>query len=400
MITQIRAAIAKETRLLVRDVHGLALLFLLPLAFILIMSLALQDAFASRNGKQIEVALLDRDATVDSRELTKRLDDHDAFAITQPDTDAQTADLIALVDQQGAMFGVAIPQGYSDTILDDAEDADAVEVIVSPDADKRTEMIFISALRESLGRHKVDAMLAAMAEAGGEEPDTDSKALDTPVEVSYSYAATVDAPPSAVQQNVPAWLVFAIFFVAIPFSNTFISERNLGVQRRLTTTGMGPASQFIGKLVPYFIVNLMQVGLMLVAGAWLVPCLGGDALQIQGSPIALFVLACCISIAALSLALVISVMAGTTEQATLASGIGNVVLAALGGVMVPRFIMPQAMQKLSDISPMAWGLDGFLELLLHDGGLGDIVNHIVKLCVFSLIMVSIAGFMQGRKLSV
>lgn len=396
MITQISAAVLKETRLLLRDVHGLALLFILPLAFILVMSLALQDAFASRAGKQIEVVVLDHDRTDDSAGLIARLDAHDAFSAPLFEGDVA---LDAALGAEGAMFAVAIPKGYSDTLLEEAEDAEAVEVLVSPDADKRTEMIFISALRESLGRHKVDAMLAAMAEAGGEEPEADSAALDTPVEIAYAYAASNDAPPSAVQQNVPAWLVFAIFFVAIPFSNTFIAERNLGVQRRLMTTRMGPISQFIGKLVPYYVVNMLQVGLMLAAGVWLVPLLGGEALNLQGSPLAMFILASAISLAALSLALAISVTAGTTEQATLAVGVGNIVLAALGGVMVPRFIMPQAMQKLSDVSPMAWGLDGFLELLLHDGGLGDIVNQLAKLCVFSLVMMAIAGVMYGRRAS-
>ena len=227
-----------------------------------------------------------------------------------------------------------------------------------------------------------------------------SAALDTPVNVSYAYAARDDIRPSAVQQNVPAWLVFAIFFVAIPFSNTFISERQLGVQKRITTMQMDFASQAIGKLVPYFGVNMLQTAMMLAAGIWLVPLLGGDALQIQGSPIALILLAASISLAALSLALVISVLAASTEQATLASGIGNIVLAAIGGIMAPRFIMPQTMQDLSAFSPMAWGLDGFLELLLHDGSLEDIVIQLLRLTVFSIAMIGFAAFMHRRRATV
>ncbi len=42
----LRACVRKETLLLTRDLHGLALLFIMPLAFVLIMSLALQDQFA------------------------------------------------------------------------------------------------------------------------------------------------------------------------------------------------------------------------------------------------------------------------------------------------------------------------------------------------------------------
>ena len=45
------ASFVKELQLLARDVHGLALLFVLPLVFILVMSLALQDLFESRAGR-------------------------------------------------------------------------------------------------------------------------------------------------------------------------------------------------------------------------------------------------------------------------------------------------------------------------------------------------------------
>jgi ABC-2 type transport system permease protein len=48
------ATIRKELQLLLRDIHGLMLLFVMPVVFILIMSLALQDQFAQRDGKQKE----------------------------------------------------------------------------------------------------------------------------------------------------------------------------------------------------------------------------------------------------------------------------------------------------------------------------------------------------------
>ncbi len=56
---ELRACIVKELRLLGRDVHGLALLFVMPAAFILIMSLALKvhyfhrDHFSGTNFKLI-----------------------------------------------------------------------------------------------------------------------------------------------------------------------------------------------------------------------------------------------------------------------------------------------------------------------------------------------------------
>jgi ABC-2 type transport system permease protein len=193
-----------------------------------------------------------------------------------------------------------------------------------------------------------------------------------------------------VQQSVPAWLVFAIFFVSIPFSNTFIRERQLGVQRRLATIDVGPVTQFLGKLIPYFLVNQIQVVLMLAAGVFLVPLLGGQALQLNGSPFALVLLSAAVSLAALGLALLIAVTARTSEQATMASGLGAIVLAALGGIMIPKFVMPEGMQAIADLSPMAWGLDGFLGLLLRGGGVADIWAELAKLTGFGLVTLGAA----------
>jgi ABC-2 type transport system permease protein len=187
-----------------------------------------------------------------------------------------------------------------------------------------------------------------------------------------------------VQQNVPAWLVFALFFVAVPFSNAFIKERQHGSLRRLRSTNMGAGAQFAGKLAPYFLINQIQVVLMLLVGAYLVPLLGGEALALNGAPLAFAALSAALSFAALGLAMLIAVVARTSEQATLTTGVGAIVLAAIGGVIVPKFVMPEPMQALAGLSPMAWGVDGFLELLLRGGGVLDIQAELLKLAAFGL----------------
>jgi ABC-2 type transport system permease protein len=135
-------------------------------------------------------------------------------------------------------------------------------------------------------------------------------------------------------------------------------------------------TQFLGKLIPYFLVNQIQVVLMLAAGVFLVPLLGGQALQLNGSPFALVLLSAAVSLAALGLALLIAVTARTSEQATMASGLGAIVLAALGGIMIPKFVMPEGMQAIADLSPMA--------------GVADIWAELAKLTGFGLVTLGAA----------
>lgn len=394
------ACVAKELRLLARDVHGLALMFLLPLAFILIMSLALQDLFAARAGKLADVLLIDHDATAASVVLRNNLAKNEAFGINSPKVipgpDTVTADL-----KSGRYaFAVEVAKGYGASLqgMPDPDAKPTLKVIVAPDTDKRTEKLMLAALGEATGLQRTEQLIQFLP---AEDPfgyPLDKPKVEPPkIDLAYAYQAKPEVAPSAVQQSVPAWLVFAVFFVAIPFSNTFIRERELGVQRRLKTIDVGPWSQFLGKLIPYFAVNQLQVAAMLAAGVFLVPLFGGQALQMNGSPLALVLLSAALSLAALGLALLIAVVARTTEQASLTAGLTALLLAAIGGIMVPKFVMPQGLQAVAAFSPMAWGLDGFLDLLLRGGGVGEIADELAKLAGFGAATLGLAWLVHRYK---
>jgi ABC-2 type transport system permease protein len=95
--------------------------------------------------------------------------------------------------------------------------------------------------------------------------------------------------------------------------------------------------------------------------------------------------------------LLIAAIARTSEQASMMSALGNIILGAFGGIMVPRFVMPEAMRALSGYSPMSWGLDGFLELLLHGGGVRDIIPELLKLSALGLVAIAIALTLHRRQ---
>src|SRR5690606_4423386 len=81
-MTPFGACVIKEFRLLRRDLHSLALLFLMPLAFVLVMSLAMQEQFAARAGKQVAVLVQDEDGGAAARQLQERIRASAAFRLT------------------------------------------------------------------------------------------------------------------------------------------------------------------------------------------------------------------------------------------------------------------------------------------------------------------------------
>ncbi len=74
-----------------------------------------------------------------------------------------------------------------------------------------------------------------------------------------------------------------------------------------------------------------------------------------------------------------------------------VIAAALGGVMVPVYVMPQVMQKLSIFSPLAWGLDGFIKLFVRSGDLASIQTNLCLFIGFFLLTISLSVVLFSRQ---
>ncbi len=380
-MTALLASITKELRLLARDIHGLLLLFVMPVAFILIMSLALQNQFAEHGGVHLKVLVDDKSQSLASEAVLTTLTKNTAFE-WQPATSADNT--AAQLADDTAAFALILYNG-KDSILAD--------ITVAPGTNAQVETLFTAAVREAIGRERIVDLVNYL------DPDTDPDTLldDTAVTVRYHYKKADGKAPSSVQQSVPAWLVFAMFFVVVPLSNALISERQQGTLRRLRTLPIAPWLPMAGKLIPFFCINQVQVVLMILVGMFVVPWFGGDRLTLGHSLSGLVLMSTAISIAALGYGLLVATVARTTDQATTLGATGNIILAAIGGIMVPRFVMPEAMQQLSLISPMAWGLEGLLDIFLRDGSMGSVLPEAASLLGFGGITLLAAATLSGRQ---
>ena len=193
-----------------------------------------------------------------------------------------------------------------------------------------------------------------------------------------------------------------MFFVVIPVSSIFIIERQQGTLQRLRAMGLPFRLILAGKLLPFFVVNQIQAVMMVLVGIFLVPLFGSEALEMPASlPLLVnwWAVSAAVSLAAVAWALLIASIAQTSEQATIVGGVGNVLMGAIGGIMVPKFVMPATMQKLAALSPMAWGLEGFHVVMLRHGSFADILPSLVQLLVFAALALALAIWLNHRALA-
>lgn len=407
MSPRLTALWIKESIALLRDRHGLLALFVMPIIFILVMTMALRDAFTP--GAQIDTAyvVVDLDQSPQSQALIKRLDKAAAFQRKDSREDSEAARLGILHGDH--TLALILPKSFGERLLTpagaDGQPTAALQLLVEPTLNPALQLAFRSQILAALGALRADELtqragkLFGLPTASG-NPDQ----RDWPDEI-HSIAVRNDGSaklPSSVQQNVPAWLIFAMFFVVIPVSSIFIIERQQGTLQRLRAIGLPFRLILAGKLLPFFLLNQVQAVMMVLVGIFIVPLLGSEALEMPTSLPLLFnwwAVSAAVSLAAVAWALLIASLAKTSEQATVVGGIGNVLMGAIGGIMVPKFVMPAAMQKLAALSPMAWGLDGFHTVMLRHGSFTDILPNLAQLLAFASLALSLAIWLNHRALA-
>ena len=387
----------KEWLALSRDRFGLATLFVMPAVFILIMSLALKDTLQP-NGKglQLRYAVMDLDDSISSREMVELLASQGFLPDPRPKTDSAIREAIA----KGRLpFAVVIPKGFEARLDAEVGAAGLVTLRLDPTVAVLARAAFRQHLLGALGTLKARSFLRSMDPmfGGAAASALNPQSLQGTVTEEAVGSRELAASPTAVQQNVPAWLIFGMFFVVLPLSAIFITERHHGTLQRQISMGLGPGTLLVGKLLPFMAINMIQTLLMLSVGMWLVPRFGGEALALpRGSWLPFAAMALTLSFAAVSWALLVASLVRTTEQATVIGGVGNIIMGALGGIMVPRFVMPAEMRTLTNLSPMAWGLDGFHAVMLKGGGWTGLLPAATRLCVFAMASLALAICLSRR----
>jgi len=376
----------KEFLLVFRNMHALLVLFVMPSAFIIIMSLALQNTYSNKIDVKFKVLVSSDNESRSVKDLLFKLETNNFFEIHYANGVVKDENSLY---KKGYDYLVYIPNNYLKSIQNNSDLQ--IDIYSKPESSIQNINLLKNLLSSNISKQLIKNLLIQL------DVDT-TQTKDFYNNIQHHYISKENSfQMTSVQQSVPAWLIFSMFFILIPISNTFINEKNFGTLRRIKSIDVSMFPILLGKVIPYYIINLVQVSFMILVGMFLMPLLGTDALQIQGNFGLIFIVASSVSLAAISFALVIANVAQKSEDATSIGGISNIILAALGGIMVPKFIMPEKMQEISELSPMSWALDGFLEVFVNGGTFTDIQSSIFKLSIFAILCFIIAYILLQRK---
>ena len=369
-----------------RDRAGLVLVFVLPpLVFIVFASVF----SAGASGRlDIRAGVVDLTDSADSRRLLDSLQRRLGGRLTRLPDIAALEDAIA----SGRVDSGLVLQG------DLADTPTPITVLIHP------------------GRRAAGEVLTAQvnAAAGQDLPDLmlhrEVAVLDpilalTPDQVRRAAGATSGTaapPPFATQRILPggnplviyyagAVSILFLMFTAMQGAMSLIDERRAGLWLRLGLSAGGVAPLLGGRMLWLTGLGVVQALVLFLVASVLygVPLLANLA--------AWSATAVCAAAASAGIALALAAACGTREQAQPISTFAFLILAAIGGSMAPRFLMPEALQTLGWLTPHAWVIEAYQAVLWR-----GLVNTTVLQAWTVLASFAAAGFLaavwiEGRR---
>ena len=366
MFRKLIELIRKEMLVLLRERQTIPVLFIMPMALIFFLSLALQGVYQDKlTGRQILLVIENASHTPKADLLEKKIS---ANKIIQRVERPQGFDNNKLFESGKAHAVIFIPDGFDvgtkpaemefDPVLDAGYKAAARSLITSLTAGVIMGIDDIEAMSGSFIVEKIKK----------------NRSL-----------------PGPLQNNVPGWSIFAMFFIAIPMSIGFLKEKNDGTLQRLFTYPIGSNLVILGKLIPYYLINLIQFALMLIVGIYIMPLFIKFPFTLGAHPWRLIPITLVVAAASTGFGVLVAALARAPEQSSALAATGAVLMAVFGGIMVPHAIMPLVLKKLAVISPMYWAHQAYLDVFLRDAAFSSILPKLTVLTIFSLICLYIAG---------
>jgi ABC-2 type transport system permease protein len=423
------AALRKESLILLRDKAGLAMLFIMPMALIIISSLMQEFGWSAMQKEPvIRILYVNNDRDSLGYNIEKGLQNSGSFEIIDslnnlPLTEASARAAVAKGDY---LIAIVIPEGTTRIIRSN------VRVMVAKtlsgfgmgnpllmNLNLRKDSVNISIFFDATVRSSFKNALISSIKANNYRTETEmifrsfnreiaqQFPMYNPPEVSFHEALQFkesypslkakEILPNTVQHNVPAWTIFAMFFIVIPLTQSLIKEREEGSLFRLLTMPVSYMNLLMAKVGVYIIVCLLQTFFMLLAGIVILPLFGLPRLELGNDLLALILMSLTVSMASVGFGLMVGTIAKTHQQAAAFGSISVIILAAMGGLWVPIYLMPVFMRTVSQFSPMNWAITGYYNIFLRGGSLANILPEVWRLLLFFLGTVLISGIYRKFK---
>jgi len=439
MVTWILAK--KDLRLLLRDPRAVVVLVAMPLIFILVLGMSLGESFGQKPDDRLRISIVDLDQGYTAPDEPAE-QHHQWSKVVERDL-AQTAGIRVEViptleeaqqlvrdsrrsavlvfgkDFSERMTRSSFLRGGVNPLFRDGVDIEALDAHLLRDPTQLTASSIIEQVGQvtmlrvvlpwmigraferigdrlgTIVKHSLQAMFpnydltgttwAALTKSEARS----NEGAEVSDYHSPSGAGLIHRGAMRYQIIVPSYTVMFAYFLVLTVGWMFVAERRQGTLKRLRAAPLSRSQILIGKLLPCLLLSLAQGFFLLVAGKLIFGMSWGE------SPGWLIPVVVTTSLSAMGLALFVSSLARTEAQVAIYGTLLVLVLAGISGCLLgDRDLMPENMQRISLITPHAWALTAYRQLLANAGppNVAIILQACGVLTLFGLAFIVLAWF--------
>lgn len=385
-----------------RDRVALALCFVLPVVFFSIFA-AIFSGGGEGGARSIVVLLVDEDDTPTSRRFAETLDDMGALRLSRgpaasesnPDPAPWKRESAHRAVRSGkAPVAVVLPAGFESTFGDFGGDRPAVDLLfdsANPVARATVDGLLQGAAMQAAPDLLIRRGLDQLDRFGGGLTDAQKRALEIflPVVRGERSPSSVTGDPrddeaensgfgglvpvhstevgaeedgrSMVAYYAASISVMFLLFSMVGAAGSILEEKERGTLERLLASRVSPGRILAANWIFYALLGVAQLSVMFAWGA----AVFGLDLSSPKRLVGVAVMTVATSAAAAGFGLLMATHCTSRNQLQGVSTVLILVMSAVGGSMVPRFVMPPFMDQAALFTFNGWALDGYLKVLWY-----------------------------------
>ncbi len=396
----------KDLRQIVRDWRAAFFLVIMPVAFTIMFGFAF-GGFGNDEpaDSRLPVGLIDQDQGALSGYLRGMLENSKVIRVEVVNVGVDEAGELVADDEYAAI--VVVPPDFSEQLLDGNTRSIRLIADASSNAGRTSlgevqaaTMRLVSAVTTASQSSQIYDREVGFSDSNARQLYFEVAVLKTieawdepPVNVVAFKSTAVSLDPSNVTESDNAFSqsspgMMAQFAIAglMGASTILVLERKNRSMRRLLTTSISRVEILLGHYLAMFIMIFVQVLILIVFGQLLL------RLDYFSHPAATLLLAVATALFAASLGLLIGTVAKTEEQVIVFAMIPMFVLSGFGGAWVPLEITPEAFQQIARLTPLAFVVDGFQDIIIRGLGFQEVLLNILILLLYAVILFIFAAW--------
>ncbi|MDR3580584.1 MAG: ABC transporter permease [Oryzomonas sp.] len=361
-----RAVARKESLHLLRDPRSLIMGLAIPMLMLFLFGYAL-----NLDIEKVKLAVWDRSDTVASRDFVSRFASSRYFRLVE--RASSYGEIERAIDSRSAIIALVVPEGFNRTL--EGRGSDVQAILDGSDANTAT---IVLAYADAVARTFSAEIMLQRLNRAGRPPTAPPVDLRPRVWFNTDLVSRYYIFPGLIA-------VIMMVIAALLTSLTVAREWETGTMEQLIATPLTSGEIIAGKLLPYFMIGIIDLVLCVLVGYFVfdVPFRGNLAL--------LFVMSLVFLTGALALGILISILAKSQLLASQIALVTTMLPAfLLSGFMFPIDNMPQVIQVVTNVVTARHFVHILRGIYLKDAGIRELVPQVLVLALFGVIVLTLA----------